>query len=549
VSNDDPQGRLALLRAVLQRVSEGPSQLILNVLRDIAAASSADATLLLHATNDAAIVSFSTDAHYLGQRLSVPVKDALQHLGIRSVRVQTVPAPRGVWVLACISGQLSPILAVPAGSLDVLAMLLGMLIKAEEPSTRIDVLTDLPDRSATLERLREVIANVDRSSGEAAVLFLDLDNFKSINDTYGHTHGDAVLRTIARRMRQVLRLDEFIGRLGGDEFCVILPSIDRMSQAELAAQRLCEVVSDVHEGVTLSAGIALIPKHGNEVEQLLSRADAAMYRSKRSRSNYCVYDDNWTHDIEIKQLPALKSEPSAASDFIFSLQAIVNVRLGRVVGVEMLPRWLQPNHTVQQKMNALIRVGEEIKNIDAWALSHALRETARLSQESSVKQIHVNVRADNGRHVAQLVEVLENAAPRARAGVSLELAATRWDSLVVAAEALLPTGTNVGLDAFDVCEFSVPKLHKLNLSFIKFSASSMDRRAVQATVGLAQALGMDIIATHVEKETHRDSLRAIGIHLMQGFYFAPPMTSIDFKQWLVSKAATQQHSFKQRDSF
>lgn len=524
----DSEARLENVRYVLERVRQGVPQLIGDILQEMAASCGADAALICHVTDQIALVAYSTDVQWLGTQLQTPVQSSLRKLGFAQVAVDAIPASHGIWAVARLSRSTpqSPMPPATRAGVESLGLVLDSLHDADG-AAHTDALTNLPDRAATLHRLRETIAGATRGATTAALLFLDLDNFKSINDTYGHPRGDALLRSLAQSMRAMLRGGEFIGRIGGDEFCVLLPVVENVSDVTVAASRLCEVVTQTNEGISLSIGIALIPQHGKNEELVMARADAAMYRAKRSGTCYCVYDKDWTADIEPEQA-AQQSAPGSARGLVPSFQPIFDTRSNRVVGAEMFPRLpLDPLSTGDGTSGAL----------DTWMLAQALHFSGRW-HAFGVDRLHVNVRLNDTGDLTNIRRVLNGASAAQLSNLSLEMqnSGSANDVLAEALKSLQSTHVRVGLDGFERSRLRIDELSQWNPDFIKLSLARNSAlggmRSLKRLAAVARALEWTVIATHVENVNDREMLAGLGVPLMQGFALAHPMTSLDFEQWL-----------------
>ena len=420
-----------------------------------------------------------------------------------------------------------------------------------------DALTDLPNRACLFERMRQTRQERGGAAGAAALLMLDLDRFKEINDTLGHVTGDRLLCEIAGRLRGRLEPGGLLARLGGDEFAVLLPDADR-ARAQSAAMRLAEALAAPFdlEGMSLqvegSVGIALSPEHGRDPGLLLQRADVAMYMAKRHRRTVCVYDPQV--DANSLRHLALHGELREAIDrdsLELHYQPKIDLSTESVVGAEALLRWSHPQHGPLSPVE-FIPLAERtglIKPLTHWVVRHALEEAARWAATGLTLPMSVNCSARN---------LLEEDLPRTigalldRSGVEasrlvLEITETAIiedpaRSLRVLKE-LAALGVKISIDDFGTAYSSLDYLRKLPAAELKIDRSFVsglgrdagDAMIVRATVRLARDFGLQSVAEGIESRQVMDMLRSFGCHQGQGHYFSPPLPSDRFRAWHLSQ--------------
>jgi diguanylate cyclase (GGDEF)-like protein/PAS domain S-box-containing protein len=434
--------------------------------------------------------------------------------------------------------------------------------KAIEHQATHDLLTGLPNRALFLDRLAHAIHRAERHHGRLAVMFVDLDRFKSINDTLGHAAGDELLCTVSARLKLCVREADTVARLGGDEFVLLLdhPLCDATPAmiAERVARRLGQPVllGGVDHVVTGSIGVSIYPGDGVKAEALLRQADIAMYRAKEGGRNGFQF---FTHDMQSCLDARVTLEQGlhralARNEFVLHFQPQVDMRSGRIVAVEALLRWQSPELGLVQPLQ-FIPVAEEsslIQQIGQWVLEQACA-TLRAWRDAGVALVPmaVNVAASqfSDRGMDQQV-----AATLARHGVEprlLELELTESLSMrdpeasVALMHRLKATGIGISIDDFGtgysnlsyLKRFPVDKL-KIDQSFTAGLASDPhDCAIVCAVIRMAHSLGLRAIAEGVESEAQWRILAASGCDEVQGFYYSRPLPEADMLALLGREAA------------
>ena len=421
-----------------------------------------------------------------------------------------------------------------------------------------DVLTDLPNRSLCMERLRMAVDQAGRSGGHVAVVFLDLDRFKTINDSMGHHVGDALLRSVSKRLLQAVRAGDTVSRLGGDEFVVVLSSV--ASEAEIAHivnDRMVPLIRQPHavEGVELnvscSAGIAVYPQDGRDIDHLMRHADAAMYQAKAAGRDLAMFFTAEFHAQAQERLAIENALRHAVTRGEISLhyQPRVDAHSGAVVGVEALARWSHPELGPVSPAR-FIPIAEEtgqIITLGGWILAQACRQHAAWRAEGLGEiPVSVNVSAIQLRDTALpllLRQALLTHGVEASA-IELELtetflmenAAATIDSLA----ALKALGITLAIDDFGTGYSSLNYLHQFPIDKLKIDQSFVrdmlddpaDLAITQAIIGLGHTLGLHVVAEGVELEGEAALLRDAGCDELQGYLFARPMSAEAFGAWM-----------------
>ena len=429
---------------------------------------------------------------------------------------------------------------------EVMTLLLRYRAAHLERRTLVDHLTGLPDRFSTMQRLHETVVASRRNDIRCALLFVDLNGFKGVNDTFGHAHGDNVLRSIGNTMREALRANEFVGRIGGDEFAVVLPMVRTYDEATAAANRLSEGVRSLNivhgdGAVSVSIGIAFYPEHAANEDEWLHHADLAMYQAKRQRQPYCVY----VPGAAASDVPAMSVDIEEAYDreFLLCFQPIFDVESGEVVAAEALLRSLHPRSGVQSAFTTMeaARARRSLEHLDAWVTRRALSYASEWRNQG-VKRIHVNIGVASDAILNGVLRAID-ASGGDTSMLAVELEWKRFEDELEEyrsfAEAAERCGIAVGLDGFGERPLDLPLLESLPVHFVKPSKALLPSggatgRSMEALVSVAGAYGWDVVATRVATADDRAAIRTARVQYMQGFAVAQPMTAIDFEQWIES---------------
>lgn len=419
-----------------------------------------------------------------------------------------------------------------------------------------DQLTHLPNRVLFKDRLELAIAQAQRRNGALAVMFIDVDRFKLVNDTFGHAEGDALLRAIAARLSATLRRGDTLARLGGDEFTVLLPDIARPEDAEVIARKVLEAISPpigLSKGqfrATVSVGIALFPRDGSSAEELTRHADVAMYQVKRSGKNaYRFFDPdlNTRHRDRI----ALENDLRNAlvrNEFELHYQPQVSVVQRRIVGVEALLRW---QHPVLGPISpaTFVQVAEEvglIGEISAWVLEQACAQVAEWRRAGiEAPRMSINLSANDFHRsniVASITDCLERHALRpGQFEIEITESIMMNDTAGVTAklQELRSSGISVAIDDFGTGYSALAYLQKFPVSTLKIDRSfvrdlegPMTNPIIAAITGIARGFELELVAEGVENEEQARALRALGCDVMQGYLFARPSRAADASAWL-----------------
>ena len=423
-----------------------------------------------------------------------------------------------------------------------------------------DPLTGLPNRLLGQDRLRQALASAQRRQTRLAVLYLDLDKFKYINDTYGHAMGDQVLQSVAHRLSQGLRAEDTLCRLSADEFMLILQGLPAdnpsMHLAEVC-ERVLESIAEPHEvnGLrlfsALSIGIALFPQDGDDPESLMLNAHMALNEAKKVGQNSYRFFEPGMNAAMIRFVLTRDALRSALVNREFELhyQPQVNLHTGRVVGVEALIRWRRPGEGMKLPADFIPEAEESglIVPIGRWALHEACRQVAAWQAAGWPDLVvGVNLSAVQFRQGQVIADVQAALADSGLNPACLDLELT--ESLLLQHEASIlailagwkALGIRLSIDDFGtgysslayLKRFKVDKL-KIDRSFvINISRDAEDRAIVQAMIEIARGLKLKSIAEGVEDAALAEQLRLMGCDEVQGYLYAKPLPPAEFKQWL-----------------
>ena len=425
-----------------------------------------------------------------------------------------------------------------------------------------DSLTGLPNRVLARDRLEQAMAQARRNHGKVAVLFLDLDNFKTVNDSMGHSAGDQLLCGVAQRLVAAVRDTDTVSRQGGDEFLVILGGLADEEAATTAAVKVMEqlkapiVISGMEVSTTGSLGIAMFPKDGSDIDSLLKHADLAMYRAKDAGRNAFRFFDAEMNNSVVEHLQLTTGIRQALRNGEFQLyyQPQFELSTGRIVGAEALLRWRHETLGFIPPAK-FIQVAEHsglIHDLGAWVLTQACRQTKRWQTEGlNNLVIAVNVSPVQFRRDDIEREVATALADSGLAPPYIELELT--ESLLLADSAHLSgvlkrlrgMGIQFSIDDFGtgysnlgyLSRFDVERL-KIDQSFVRrMLENPSDEGIVRAIIEMAHCLKLQVVAEGIEDAPTLERLTALGCEFGQGYHWSPALPADDFAQYCRNYAA------------
>jgi diguanylate cyclase (GGDEF)-like protein/PAS domain S-box-containing protein len=413
-----------------------------------------------------------------------------------------------------------------------------------------DVLTDLPNRVLFNDRLTQAIALAERQDKQLAVMFVDLDHFKKINDSLGHDVGDKLLQSVAERLKTCVRRSDTIGRLGGDEFVVLLSQVEHAEDAAISARKTLRALTAPHNidgkslDLNVSIGVSTYPIDGRDAESLLNRADNAMYEAKqRGRNNYQFFRHEMHARLADRQ--SLEADLRCAlgrNEFVLHYQPKLNLQTGQITGVEALIRWLHPQRGLIYP-EKFVPVAEEcglILSIGQWVLLEACNQARTWRDEGlGIVPVSVNVSATEfgAKDFLSGVRAVLIATGVEPQNLELELTESVLmhdaEAAVVTLIKLKTMGVQVAIDDFGTGYSSFTYLRrfhsdalKLHHSFVhEIAVDPRDAAIVSAMINIGRSLNQRIIAEGVETSTQLQFLRHHGCGEGQGYYFSRPVAA------------------------
>ncbi len=418
-----------------------------------------------------------------------------------------------------------------------------------------DALTHLPNRVLLQDRLRQAIYSAQREDRLLALFMIDLDGFKTINDTLGHHYGDLLLQQVASRIQNLLRKSDTLARFGGDEFCILLPSIaDRRHAVDFARKVMAAMeqpffFEEQPYKVGMSIGIALYPEHGSDDILLMRHADVAMYMAKKNHLDYIIYDAEQDKN-SISRLSLMWDLRQALEQHELRLeyQPIFDLRSRRLDAVEILVRWHHPQRglVMPAEFISLAEQANLIKPLTVWVLEEAIRQCRRWLEQDRDFRISVNLSPrslQDREHPRRLMDIVESSRIPARRFI-MELT----ESAIIAdpqrareiLEDFNALGVCLAIDDFGTGYSSLSSLKKLPLDILKIDKSFIqdmtrnkdDFVIVQSTIELAHNMGLQVVAEGVASDEILQQLEELNCDKVQGFHLGRPLSAARLEYWL-----------------
>ncbi|PVU81173.1 hypothetical protein DDP54_17710 [Cellulomonas sp. WB94] len=426
-----------------------------------------------------------------------------------------------------------------------------------------DSLTELANRARALDIVEAALHRGRRSASSVGLLIVNLDHFRTVNDAHGHAVGDGVLRELARRMRRSVSAGDTVGRLGGNEFVVVVEALDSEAALVALAQRLVTAIAEpVRAGavdvvVSASIGVALVRDGSTDADQLLRGADAALHRAKAAgRGRAEVFDDGLRRELHERALLEQALRASLVDDDLeLHYQPIVGVTTGRVEGYEALVRWQRPGHGMVPPDDFIptVELSDLICDLGRWVLREATRQlaewTARWPDVCGRMTVAVNI---SGRHLASAGIVTDVVAALAAAELAADRLVLEITETVLVDQptadahmrALRALGVAVSIDDFGTGYTSISQLQHLRADILKIDRSLVESSAsgtielVRLVIHAAHAFGLTVVAEGVETEAQLSALTLAGCDTAQGYLFARPAPATVVACLLASSATS-----------
>ena len=413
-----------------------------------------------------------------------------------------------------------------------------------------DVLTGLPNRFLMQDRLTQVIANAHRNRLRVALMHIDLDRFKVVNETLGHYVGDALLKQAAERIRKAIRDADTVARVGGDEFTLVFPNVTSLQNLSAAAEVVLDELARAFPGdgqdlfVSASVGISLYPDDAGSVDELIKHADGAMSSAKHlGRNNFQFYTAGMNQEVQDRmQIEAGLRTAIQGNELSLLYQPKIDLATRRIFGAEALLRWNHPKLGMISP-SRFVPVAEEaglVGQIGEWVLNTACRQIREWQDAGHSLQVAVNVSARQFQDydVAELVmDIMRDTGALAQ-NLEIELTESAVmsdaEASIVTLERLAALGVQIAIDDFGTGYSSLSYLKRLPLDLLKIDQSFVrdissdpnDAAIVRAIITLARSLGIMVIAEGVENEAQLAFLNAYGCQYAQGYLFGRPLTPL-----------------------
>ncbi len=446
---------------------------------------------------------------------------------------------------------------------DTIAYDLGKWFERLQAEQRIshlathDELTGLPNRNLLQDRIARVLAKDGRSNDHAAVLFIDLDHFKIINDSLGHDIGDLLLKAVSVRLQSCIRGDDTVARQGGDEFIIVLQNVSYGTDAGIVAQKILDLLSQpylikeekIHVGASI--GIAIFPEDGDSVEVLLKNSDIAMYHAKEiGRNNYQFFTSEMNRLVAEKYALGNDLRQALVCDELqLQFQPIVGMPDGKISGLEVLLRWQHPKLglilpaefiSIAENNGLVVPIGE-------WVLeTTCLQIKAWQKQGYEIPQMAINLSVRQFQHktlVADIKRILEEsevAAHHLTLEITESMLVDNVDETIGILNQLNAIGLDIAMDDFGTGYSNLGNLKRFPINTLKIDGSFVrdittnpnDAAIVSAIIAMARSLKMGVIAEGVESEDQLTFLTKEGCHRYQGYYFSKPLLASEMAKKL-----------------
>ncbi len=410
-----------------------------------------------------------------------------------------------------------------------------------------DLLTNLPNRVLFYESLKKLISKANRNNSKIALMFLDLDNFKTINDTLGHDYGDILLQEVSKKLKSILRKEDIVSRLGGDEFTIILDGIADNTFPSVVAKKIIDTLAipiklkDEMGYIGSSIGIAIYPDDAKDMENLIKYADMAMYRAKESGKNTYRYFTSQM-DAQAREKMELTNDLRNAvlnNELRLFYQPIFDVKKNKLILIEALIRWIHPKYGLIPP-DIFIPLAEEggfMVKIGRWILLEGCKQIKKMQERGYNIKVAINISSKQltQNHLEETIKTIVKQSGIKPELLELEVTEGFLMENIKKVEKVLKNlqsfGVSIAIDDFGTGYSSLSRLKSLPISKLKIDKSFIndivenddDKRIVQVIIALARALDLEVVAEGVETREQLDLLKKYGCNLIQGYYFSKPI--------------------------
>ena len=413
-----------------------------------------------------------------------------------------------------------------------------------------DALTNLPNRNLLINRLAHEVDLVQRNDAQLAVLFIDLDRFKYVNDSYGHSYGDELIITIAQKFTKCLRKSDTIARLGGDEFVVLMPNVKQITSVERVASTLLKsasepiTLSNGHQAiVSASVGISIFPNDAQDAESLLKNADTAMYQAKElGKDTFCFFTTKMNHEVAKRmQLDIELRKAITNQEFCLHYQPVLDLTNNQIVGVEALVRWQHPTEGLIYP-DTFIGIAEDtglIVDIGRQVLNQAVADLKKIHQAGFNIHVAVNVSARQcvssnfpiTEDIAAILSEFDIPPKYLNIEITESMLIENTEQTKCTLQSIKDLGVDIYLDDFGTGYSSLSYLKQFPIDVLKIDRcfilkmleDESDANLVKAIIEIGRSLKLDLVAEGVESEQHLDHLLALGCDFIQGYHVSKPI--------------------------
>lgn len=420
-----------------------------------------------------------------------------------------------------------------------------------------DQVTDLPNRAHFHELIGNAIATAKAEQRPIALLLMDLDRFKDVNDTLGHDRGDILLKQVGQRLQGIISEPDVVARIGGDEFGILLQQLHTADEVKNIIKKIQEflappfMIDRVPISVEASIGVATMPEHAQDPHMLLQLADIAMYRAKKMASSYAIYESKYNlHSPEQLGLMAELREAITDNQLLLHFQPKLELLTNKIVGVEALVRWQHPRLGLLYPDRFILSAEQTglIEPLTRWVLTEALNYCQRESRQGIQLRVSVNLsaRSLHDSHILEMIAEVLDATESAPAQLMIEITESalvldphRAEETLIA---LSKMGVGISIDDFGTGYTSLASIKRLPINEIKIDRSfivnmltdSKDAMIVRSVIKLGHNLGLTVVAEGIEAVEIKDALASLGCNEIQGYFICRPQPEGELNKWFAA---------------